>query len=207
MALRKENDYFAMFAELVRMSLEAAQYLKAAINDFDMAKIDELRANMHNIEHEADIKKHDMIQKLMREFITPIEREDIMELAQVTDDLTDSIEDVMIKMYLYDISSIRPEALLFTDVIVGCCSSLDAIAKEFSNFRKSKTIYTSIIEVNRLEEEGDTLYEKAMRRLFHEPASELERIVWRDIFHALERCCDACEHVCDVIEAVIMKNT
>ncbi|MDD6799829.1 MAG: DUF47 family protein [Firmicutes bacterium] len=207
MAGSKQNNYFDMMLSLVELSYEAAKSLNGILSSFDPGNIAQSREALHEIEHNADIKKHEMIRKLSREFITPIEREDIMQMAQAVDDVTDGIEEVIQKIYMYNITELREEAVQISDVIVRCCDGLIRICREFGNFRKSTTIHQDIVEVNRLEEEGDEIYAKAMRRLFRESMNPVEMIVWRDMFDTMENCCDACEHVSDVVESVIMKNT
>ena len=97
-------------------------------------------AEMHRIEHEADVAKHEMLEKLLKEFITVIDREDILELASVIDDVTDSLEDVLLRMYMYNVTSLREDALQFASIIIQCCKEMKIMMQEFSNFRKSKKI-------------------------------------------------------------------
>ncbi|MEG0017394.1 MAG: DUF47 family protein, partial [Hydrogenoanaerobacterium sp.] len=103
--------------------------------------------------------------------------------------------------------SMRPEALKFTDVILKCCITLKTVMEEFRNFRKSTTIQASIIEINRLEEVGDALYSTAMRELYLNCTNPIEIIAWTQTLDCFEKCCDACEHVANVVESVIMKNS
>ena len=166
-----------------------------------------MMTNLHGIEHAADMGKHDMMNRLAREFISPIEREDIIELGQEIDNVTDSIEDVLMGIYMYNIQTIRPEALDFVDVIVQCCNALKKTMEDFQNFRKSTTIHDSIVEINRLEEVGDRLYTEAVRSLYLNCQDPIETVSWTEIFDRLESCCDACEHVAHVVESVVMKNT
>lgn len=203
----KNNNYFLLIKEQAYFCLEAAKALHASFVDFSPEKLDKDKEDLHKIEHDADNKKHDIVGKLAKEFITPIEREDIMQLTEQIDNLTDTIEDVVIKTYMYNIRELRPEAVEFSELIVTCCEKLQIVCTEFATFRKSSTIKPALIEVNRLEEEGDRIFDKAVSRLFREENSAATLIAWKDIFHCLEECCDACEHVCDVIEEVILKNT
>ena len=174
-----------------------------ALRDQLAAVLDEL----HRIEHDADKKKHEMMAVLVKAFITPIEREDIILLSQSIDEVTDKIEDVLIRIYINNVQQIRPEALAFIKVIIRCCEALKEVMEEFADFRKSKTLHGLIIEINALEEEGDRLFIESMRRLHAEVTDPIEIIAWREIYVYLEKCCDACEHVADVVESVIMKNT
>ena len=158
-------------------------------------------------EHTADIAKHDMMQELSKAFITPLEREDIMQLIQYIDNVTDAIEDVLIRTYMFNVAAIREEALEFADVIVRCCEVLKDTLKEFRHFRKSDSIYENIVEINRLEEEGDALYTRAGRKLYLSSTDPIELSVWREIFDRMEKCCDACEHVANDVESVMLKNS
>lgn len=207
MASKREFDYFNMFVRAVDYSCKAAAMLKETFENYDPDALSGKIKEMHVIEHAADIAKHDMMSQLARAFITPIEREDIMELAQQIDDVTDAIEDVLMRTYMFNILSIRPEALEFTQVIVKCCNAMKDAMMELHNFRKSGSIHENIVEINRLEEDGDSLYTKAVHKLFLTIREPVELIAWRELFDRLEKCCDACEHVANAVESVIMKNS
>ena len=207
MARKKEGSYFDGFVSLVGYSCEAAAFLQTMIAEYDPAGLKEKCKELHAIEHQADIEKHLMMQKLAKEFITPIEREDIMAMAHEIDNVTDAVEDVAMQMYMFNIRRIREGAPDMVRIIVKCCEALRAALREFHNFRRSEDIHKRIVEINRLEEEGDRTFTKAVRMLYTEPADMMEVIGWTKIFERLENCCDTCENVSDVIESVIMKNT
>lgn len=207
MASKRDMDYFNTFVKGVEYSCQAAKMLDDTLRHFDTDTLPEKIKEIHLVEHTADIAKHDMMRELARAFITPIEREDIILLSQEIDNVTDCIEDVLMRIYMFNILSIREEALEFTDLIVKCCQALEDAMKEFHNFRKSSSINENIVEVNRCEELGDTLYTKAVRRLYTISRDPIELIVWREVFDRMEKCCDCCEHVANVMESVIMKNS
>lgn len=204
---RDTNEYFEGFVSGMTFACKAADFLVATTTEFSPYKLEMQLMDVHEIEHDADYAKHALIEKLVREFITPIEREDIMTLLQQIDDVTDGIEEVARCMYMYNVQSIRNEMREFADVIRQCCIvSREALA-EMPRFRKSETIKDAIIRVNDLEEQGDRIYCAAMRRLFAEENDSVERLVWTRMFDTLENCCDACEHVMDSVEAIMMKNS
>lgn len=203
----KHNEYFDTFVKLVQCSCEAAAYLHQTLEHFDTATLSQKMQEIHEIEHRADTLKHNMMQKLIREFITPIEREDIIQLAQEIDEVTDAVEDVLIRMYMYRIQTVRKEALDFTSAILQCCQALQTAMEEFYNFRKSATIHDCIVKVNSLEEQGDAFYIEAVRALYGECKDPVEIMAWTETFDRLEKCCDACEHVANVVESVVMKNS
>jgi predicted phosphate transport protein (TIGR00153 family) len=207
MARKKDDYYYDTFVELVEYSCKAADLLNQIMNNFNASQLLNKVKEMHDIEHAADEARHVMTKKLMKEFITPIDREDIMDLANSIDNLTDAIEDVVLRVYMYNITSIRPYALKMTSIIVKCCNSLKVAMSEFHNFRKSKTLHELIVDVNKLEEDGDKLYTEAVRDLFVNCTDFKDISAWQSTFHFLEKCCDACEDVSNAIEGVIMKNS
>ena len=207
MAKKESNYYYDAFAKGIFYANDAAALLQSCFDNFDADGIRAQLAEMHKIEHAADGVKHEMMERLMKEFLPPIEREDIVELSHTIDDVTDAVEDVLLGMYMYNITVFRPEAKEFTGLISRCCGALKDMAQEFSNFRKSTLLKEKIIEVNGLEEEGDRLYTDAMRRLYTEEKDPVSILAWTTMYDRLEKCCDCCEHVADMVEQVIMKNS
>lgn len=207
MANQKNNDYFAMFVHGVSFACQAADMLHANLTDYRPEVLRENIEALHTVEHNADIAKHELMGKLLREFITPIDREDIIDLANSIDDVTDAIEDVLVRLYMFNVQTMRTEAEPFAKLILQCCQKLSGLLEEFGNFRKSKTIREHIIALNQLEEEGDKLYLEAVRRLYCDGTNVAEQMAWTTLLELLEKCCDSCEDVADVVERVILKNS
>ncbi len=203
----KDYNYFEAFVNLSKFSLSSAEILNKTLRGFDANKIEEKIIEMHNIEHSADIAKHDLLNRLVKEFLPPIEREDITSLSQKIDDVTDAVEDVLMCIDIFNVQTIRPEILKFTEMIVDCCKSMDVALVEFENFKRSKRLHSEIIEINRLEEEGDALYVNGVRNLYKTSKDPVELMVWTEVFRRLEKCCDACEDVANDIENIVMKNS
>ena len=162
---------------------------------------------MHEIEHSADMKKHEMSEALAKAFVTPIDREDLDLLSKILDDVVDTLEEILQRFYIYDVKKIRPSAVEFAKKLVKSCELLCDVMAEFENFKKSKKIRELIIEINDAEEECDRIYLSSMRELTLTSKDALETISWRKIYEIFEECADACEHVSDCIGSVIMKNT
>lgn len=204
---KKENEYYLGFIETVGYACKAADMLKTTLEGFRHDEIESKMGELHEIEHEADAAKHALIKKLAKEFITPIEREDIMLLFEKIDDVTDVVEEVLMRIYMNNITEIRDDVVPFMDLVVKCCYTLKTIMEEFPTFKKPATLMKHIIDLNSLEEEGDRMYARAMHRLHTESHNPVELIVWREVYDLLEKCCDACEHTADVVESVVLKNT
>lgn len=207
MARNKDYNYFDKFVELVDFSCKSAEILHNSLANFNYSTLEKRVAEMHSIEHSGDLAKHEMMSQLAREFIAPIEREDIITLSQEIDDITDTIEDVLIKIHMYNISYIRPDVLQFTKLIVESCKHLKVVFEEFPHYKKSAALKEKIVEVNNIEEDGDRLYHSTVRNLFVNSKDPIELLVWTEIYNLLEKCCDACEETADTVESIVMKNS
>ena len=202
-----DKFYFENFCQCAALSKKAADYLVNCLENYDPDKIETMLAEMHDIEHSADIKRHEMGDALAKAFVTPVDREDLDMLSHNLDNVTDKIEDVVQRLYVNNITKINPAAIVFAKQIVKACEYLCDIMDEFENFKKSKKIKTLIIKLNDVEEECDKLYLASMRELTLQSTDVLEIISLRDIFNSLEACSDACEHASECVGSVIMKNT
>ena len=207
MGKKSKNNYFEMFVELVSFCCKASEYLHKLLIDYDPAAHPAAMEEMHLIEHTADERKHVLTAKLAADAGTPISRADILGLAAAIDNVTDSIEDVLLKLYMFNITAIRPDVEAFSATMVHCTKALKNTLKEFENYKKSVSIHQSIVEINRLEEEGDRLYQEAVHRLFCQETDPIQVFSWSQTYSRLERCCDACEQAANLVESVIMRNT
>ena len=204
---KKGMNYFDAFIQGVEFGCQAAALLRDCFAQYAPEQLPQRREEMHRSERAADGMKHGLMQSLLREVLPPIEREDIMELANTIDDVTDSIEDVLLRLYMFNITRLRPDVQAFAEVIVRLCAALKQMAGEMHNFRRSTQIRELVIEINHLEEEGDRLYSKAVRQLYAGQEDPVAVMAWTTLYDHLEKCCDRCEDVADVAERVIMKNT
>ena len=207
MSKKQDSFYYENFSECVACACQAAHYLEDTLKSFDPQRLHDVLDELHQVEHAADEKKHELSNVLARAFITPIEREDILLLSQSIDEITDKIEDVMLRLWCNNIQSIRPDAIELGAVLINCCEELRLLLDEFSDFRKSKKLREYIIHINTMEEQADKLFIDSMRRLHTTCTDPLEIISWREIYIYMEKCADACEHVADAVESVIMKNS
>jgi len=207
MARKTDNFYFNNFIESAELSCEAAEMLKTVLMDFNLKKLPEQRIELHEIEHKGDNTRHELIRKLVSAFITPIERDDLTKLSQNIDDVTDAIEDILIRIYMTNITTIRPDSIDFADLVIRCCCTMKEMLREFANFKKSKKLKELIIELNRLEEVGDEKYLNCMRNLHTSCNDPIEIIAWREIYDIFERCCDTCENVADIVEGITIGNS
>ena len=207
MAKKQDTFYFDTFEGCAQHAVDAAAILRRCITEYDPDNLSPVIEEIHRTEHDADRKKHDMMNALAKAFITPIERDDIMVLSQCLDEVVDKIEDVVLRLYCDNIRTIRKEMFEVVDIVEKCCNELLEMMKDFADFKHSKTLKERIININTLEEDADKVFIRNMHQLHTTVENPLEIIVWRDVYRYLEQCADACEHVADACERVLMNNT
>ncbi len=207
MAKKQDSFYFENFVSCVDYASRAAAILNDTFLNFKPEELENRLHAIHQEEHGADCKKHDLMEALARAFITPIEREDIMLLSQNIDELVDKIEDVLIRCYCNNVQSIRPDAQKICAILVEGCGAVKDLMVEFANFKRSKTLKEKIIRINTLEEDADKLFIAGVRDLHVNCKDPLVVYAWHEVYIYLEQCVDACEHIADIVESVVMKNS
>lgn len=204
---KSDKFYFDNFSQCAALSKKAADYLLECLENYNPCRIEKMLEEVHEIEHSADIKRHEMSDTLARAFVTPVDREDLDMLSHNLDNVTDKIEDIVQKLYINNITEINPSAVSFAKQIVRACEYICEVMDEFVNFKKSKRIQTLIIKLNDIEDVCDKIYLSSMRELMKNPQDIFITISWREIFDCFESCADLCENVGESIGLVIMKNT
>lgn len=207
MSKKQDTFYFQNFIDCADCACRAAHLLEETMRHFDPDKLPEKLDEMHEIEHAADKKKHALLDTLVKAFITPIEREDIIQMSQNIDEITDKLEDVLIRIYYNHVRIIRPDALQLVEVVIRCCEEVQKLLNEFADFKHSKSLHDHIIHINSLEEEADKRYISCMYDLHGSDSDLLDVIAWREIYSYLEKCADVGEHIADTVESVVMKNS
>lgn len=205
---KKKPDYFyESFSEIASYSLKAILRLKEGINNFDANKLEFLKNEVHEIEHEADIKKHEIEERLAKEFITPIDREDIFLLLDKIDNLTDAIDDVSYILYLRNYNKLPENTDIF---ILKCEDSILALIEVLKNMDKisNKKIMDPLIDkVLEIEREVDHLYEINVRDLYlkeEEHSFELRKS--EKLYSLLEEVTDNAKEVVKEIQIIMYKN-
>lgn len=201
---RKEEIFYDLFVEITEFACLAATKLNELINNY--VDIDEKIAEIKTIEHECDQVFHRVMKQLNKSFVTPIDREDINVIARELDNITDTIEDAAHSFSMFNIKSVKEEAKVLSELIVKSTVELNTLMVELKHMKTSQLLTPKVIEVNRLENEGDDIYRSAMTALFADGNDALEVIKWKQIFEFLENSLDACEEVANTVEGVIMKN-
>lgn len=200
----KEDKFFKLFVEVANIAYKASNMLVEFLNDIDNAE--QNFKKIKDVEHEGDKKQHEILQELNKTFITPFDREDIYIIAEDMDDIVDLIESTASRFVMLNVTNVTKEAMILSDMIVCSCKEIINVMEELKNMKSSEYLTKKIIEINRIEEDGDRISRKAIGDIFRGDLEVIEVIKWREIYQYLEDTLDACEDIANVIEGVVMKN-
>ena len=162
-------------------------------------KADEIK----EVEHKCDFLTHEIIQRLNRTFVTPLDREDIHALARSLDDVMDAIDASASIVRLYHIESVRPGARELTRLVRD---SAEQVVCAIKALEKRKGVAECAVEINRLENEADRAHQAAVQALFNEEKDAIVIMKWKEILDFLEQATDRCEDVANVLEGVVVKH-
>jgi uncharacterized protein len=198
----RDRVYFELFEEAGANVLQAADLLDRLLATYPDSK--ELAQDILICEHEGDRITHDIINRLNHTFVTPIDREDILALASALDDIVDYTEEVADFLGLYKIEAPMDQAIKLARVLKAACRQ---IADAVPRLRGFHDISHYTVEINRLENEGDRITREAVASLFDGGIDPMVVIRWKDLFERLEEAIDATEHVANILEGIIIKNS
>ncbi len=201
---QKEMAFFDVFEAASEISYQSAVILQDLVLNYE--DVNEKIKLLEAKEHEGDHQVHVMMDRLNKSFITPIDREDLFYIAKDLDGITDCIESTGQLFLMLNVKEMRQEAKTLVQLVVKAAEEVHAGTKEMKNFKKSKALKDRVIEVNRLENEGDQVFRDAVRVLFTQEKDPLEVMKWKEIFEYLEDTLDTCEHVANIIQGVVVKH-
>jgi predicted phosphate transport protein (TIGR00153 family) len=196
-----DREFFDLFEEAGSNTVRAADLLDQLLRNWPDNK--ELGRELLICEQEGDRITHDLIRKLNNTFVTPIEREDILVLASGLDDIVDFTEEAADYLSLYKIEAPMEQAQRLSHVLLQCTRQ---IAEAIPRLRGFRDINHYVVEINRLENDGDRITREAIASLFDGGIDPMVVIRWKDIFESLEAAGDACETVAHVLEGITLKR-
>ena len=202
----KQEDFFELFrrqAALARRGADLLHRMMEHYDGLDEPAREERARELKAIEHEADGVTHEVFAKLNRTFVTPLEREDIHDLASGLDDVLDAVEAIGTRMVLFKIPRSTPAAVQLTSIVAGAVAQIE---EAVGHLRNTKDLLGHTVEINRLENEADTVSRNAVAELFSGRVDVLDILRWREIYGRLEGAADKCEDVANTIEAIVLKN-
>ncbi len=196
-----DRQFFDRFEEAAGNILRAADLLDQMLTAWPERA--GLGRDILVCEHEGDRITHDIIQRLNQTFVTPIDREDIYELASALDDIVDLAEEVADFMGLYKVEAPMEQAQRLAHILLQASRQ---IADAMPRMRKFGDISHYTVEIHRLENDGDRVVREAIAALFEGGIDPMVVIRWKDIYERLESAIDATERVANVLQGIIIKN-
>jgi predicted phosphate transport protein (TIGR00153 family) len=199
--LPREEKFYNDFQALADELKKGARLLEAMLAPDEPIwnKADEIK----EVEHKCDFLTHGIIQRLNRTFVTPLDREDIHELARSLDDVMDSIDASATVIRLYRLTTVRFGARELAQIITA---SADEVRLALGALQQHKGLLAHAIEINRLENEADRTHQQAVSQLFADERDPLAVMKWKETLDFLENATDRCEDVANVLEGVMVKH-
>jgi len=199
----REKKFFALFEQGAQNAVKIAQQLKDLVYIWENVK--ERVGVINDLEHEGDAIAHQIFEQLHRTMITPFDREDIAQLAHSIDDVVDFIHGAAGAMLLYKVDRPGPRAKELVDIVVQAVVEVESAVSETHDRKGRKKLADRCVEINRLENVGDTVFLSAMAELFDESADFRALIKWREIYRHMESVIDRCEDIANILEGVAIK--
>jgi predicted phosphate transport protein (TIGR00153 family) len=200
--LPKDEGFFGLFDQLSERLRSSSSLLKELFSE--PSRLEELTKKIKDEEHAADAITYDIMQRIDRSFVTPLDREDIHLLANRLDNVVDLMDGTARRAKMYHISERRDAAIALTDVLVECSVTIAAGVKEI---RTPAAVHKAARRVKELEEKADAIYSEAIETLFSGRPDALDVIKWKEIYDNLEHAVDECEDVANVLESISLKNS
>ena len=200
--LPKASEFYELFADAGANALSVARRAETLFREHPNSSV--TQSDIKDLEHVGDRLTREIIQLINTQYVTPFDREDIYELATTTDDVVDHIENACDLLGLYGVESPARASLEQCRILVAATEKLAATLAELKTRR---SITPALVELKRLEDDGDRVVRDAIAALFHDPRIDpLIVIRWKDIYEALEEAIDACETAANVIGNIVVKN-
>lgn len=201
----KETKFFAMFLEQANILSEAAEHLSVCLKDYSREKAIEGFKKVKGCERRGDDVTNAIFDSLNTTFITPFDREDIHDLANEIDDITDAINKCAKRIAIYNPIKIPPVAVDLCEILKKSVALIIKVIGGLGHLKKSEEIIVLCEEIHKLENQADDVYEKFIIHLFKNETNAVEIIKLKEIMHELEQAIDATEDVGKIVKTIIVK--
>ncbi len=202
----REMVFFDLLESAAANVYQASQLFDLEIRTGDPVRFAELRRQMKDLEHIGDDLTREIMDRLNHTFVTPLDREDIMQLAHAIDDVVDKIHAICERLILYRIGHVMPAVTEMSSLIVEGSGELLHLIRFLRNMSNQKEIQDRIRRVHTLENKADSIYHAALAQIFEDPKDPIELIKWKELLEQIEDASDKIELVAKVIGSTVMKN-
>jgi predicted phosphate transport protein (TIGR00153 family) len=200
---KKEDEFYVLLREFSAKIVVVGEALQDLVNDY--TNVEEKAAALKLLETECDVLTHNILTALNGSFVTPFDREDIYEITKGLDEIVDLMEEVGSRFLIFDVKEMRSQTKFVASLIVQCVKELDILFQHLHEIKKNNIAREQVIEINRIENEGDVFFRSTIHDLFSNEKDPIELVKWKHLYEQLEACLDACENVANNIEGVVVK--
>lgn len=204
--VKKEDIYYTLLKQLAAVLVDAGEEYVTIMSGYPETSTRLPRMKM--LETRADETVRDIMTRLYTSFITPFDREDIGELALAMDDVVDHMEAATIRLDLFNVRDMRPEAVELAELTLTAVQEMQEMIDHLPDYKRDEMLMKKAIAVGQVEDGGDEVYENALRALFREDETRgKESLAWLRLFDRMEHCLDACDHAAGVVRNVVLKSS
>ena len=204
MALTRDGVFWSAFSAMTEKTVKATECLREMLQR--PARASELANRIKDIEHEGDKITHEVVQALHQTWITPLDREEIHSLICSLDSVLDFVDAASDKIALYEVESVRPEALELVETLQKSVADIEKAVDGLKKIKDPAPLLELCRSINKHEHEADEIFRRALARLFKERTDPLEVMKWRDILESMETSTDRAEDVANIIEGIILEH-
>jgi len=197
----REEDFFVLFRKQAALVRQGCDQLHEMLESFD--RLEDRAKALKDVEHQADVVTHEIFERLNRTFITPLEREDIHQLASNLDDVLDAVEAIGSRVLLFQVGAPSAEAKRMAKILTECATQIE---RAVDNLKNMNNLISFTVEINRLENEADSISRLVTADLFSGKHDLLDVMRWKEIYGRLEGAADKCEDVANAIESIVVKS-
>ncbi len=201
---QKDDVFYELFDEFIHKITGVAEAFSDLVHHYD--GVADKVAHMKVMETDCDMQAHKILKKMNESDNLPFDKEDMYALTRDMDDIVDFIEEASSRFVIFDVQEVRPEAIAISELLLQCIQELEELFSNLREIHTSPNVRAHIIEVNRIENEGDILYRKALTKLFRNEQSPVEIVKWKELYDVLENSLDACENVANIVDGFVMKK-
>jgi hypothetical protein len=200
----KGFDFYELFDRQAGVAVDAAVLFNEVVRHgtVNAASL----TQMDSLEHKGDQITHEIIERLNKTFITPFDREDIYKLATELDDVVDMMNTIVGRLRVYKLTGVNKNLVEFATVIEQSVRQVAQAVRGLRGRNNFKPIMDSCVEINRLENVGDTMRDEALADLFETEENAIAVIKWKEIYQDAETVLDVCEDVANVLESILLKQ-
>ena len=201
---RKEDVFYGLFREYGQKLEKVGEVYLRIFKGYPETRA--MVSSMKEYENICDDQARRIFMELSSSFITPFDRDDISALTNRLDDIVDYMEAAASRLDLFAIEDMRPEGVQLAEITVTAISQVSKVLDNLSGFKRNNIAMETALAVDVTEDEGDAVYKNALADLFHGDVPTLEIMKWSRVFDRMELALNACEHACDIVQGIIMKN-